>query len=361
MCNHALVTGDKTFIDHWTDSIVKACEFIRNSIAMKGHGGVEGVLPPAVATDRRILVQAVWTDGWNYKALVAAVRLLRLCEHPRAEEFAGVAQQYKSAFDKAFREAAEKTPQWTDSAGGKHHYIPAFLSAPPEDKKGRAFYEHPFYLDTGPLFLVYAGLMDADDPLMKEALNFFRNGPHKFDLNGDYDQPPVLAHEMSSCEPCYSWNVFHSHQLGDRRRYLEGMYSLLAGGMSRQTYISSETRGGISGTVFTAPLAIWLARLAVVDDQLEPEELHLLRMMPRAWLRSDRATRFENMPTQFGPVSLRFQLIDNARTLEVAFVPRFRHGPRRVLLHVPPLKTLRQVIVNGAKHPAQPGSIVSIP
>ena len=360
VCNHALVSGDQPFIDRWMNSIVKACEFIRDSIAMKDHGGIEGVLPPAVATDRGMFVQAVWTDGWNYNGLAAAVRLMRRCGHPRADEFAEVAESYKDAFTEAFRKAAAKTPQWTDSAGRKHHYIPAFLSAPPRDKLGRAFYQHPFYLDTGPMFLVYAGLMDTGDPLMKESVTFFRNGPHTFDLHGDYDRSPVLAHEMSSCEPCSSWNVFHSHALGERERFLEGMYSLFAGGMSRQTSISSETRGGISGTVFTAPLAIWLMRLAVVDDQIEPNELHLLRMVPLAWLRADRKTRFERIPTQFGPISLRFRLTDSARGLEVSFFPRFRHAPRRVVLHIPPLSTLQYVIVNGSSHPTQPGNVLAI-
>ena len=357
VCNHALVTGDEEFIERWQEPIVKACEFIRDSIAMTEHGGVEGVLPPAVATDLRDQVQAVWSDGWNYKGLTAAVRLLRRCGHPRAAEFAEVARAYKAAFVTAFRKAAGRTEQWTDKAGTKHHYVPMFLSGEAR-KLGRRkvpYYEHPFYLDTGPLFLVYAGLMDAADPLMRQALRYFRAGPHQFDISGDFDVPPVLHHGISSCEPCYSWNVFHSHQLGDRYRFLEGMYSLFAGGLSRQTYISSETRGGISGTVFTAPLAIWLMRLAVIDDQIKPGELHLLRLVPRAWLRSGRQSRFERMPTQFGPISLRFLLTDDARTLKVSFSHRFRHAPRRVVLHVPPIETLREVIANRARYPARAG------
>ena len=53
-------------------------------------------------------------------------------------------------------------------------------------------------------------------------------------------------------EPCYSWNVFHAHRLGDRAKYLEGMYSVLAGGVSKQTFIS------------TAPFAFRAAGVATV-------------------------------------------------------------------------------------------------
>src|SRR5437773_5457505 len=96
-------------------------------------------------------------------------------------------------------------------------------------------------------------------------------------------RPPVLTDEISSCEPCYSWNIFHSWQTDDRVKFLEGMYSLIVGGMSRQTFISSEHRGGMSGNQFVAPLAVNMIRLSVIDDQIEPSALHLLRIVPLAW------------------------------------------------------------------------------
>lgn len=87
---------------------------------------------------------------------------------------------------------------------------------------------------------------------------------------GNFHQPAVLVRKMSSCEPCYSWNIYHAWQSRDRGRFLEGMYSLITGGMSRQTFISSEHRGGISSTHFVAPLAVSLLRLAAIDDEIEP-------------------------------------------------------------------------------------------
>ncbi|MFN2224159.1 MAG: hypothetical protein ACK2UH_16505, partial [Candidatus Promineifilaceae bacterium] len=89
---------------------------------------------------------------------------------------------------------------------------------------------------------------------------------------------------MSSCEPTYSWNILHSHQLGARDDFLTGMYSLFAGAVSRQTYTSCEHRGGVSGITVTAAFAVYLARLAVVDDELADNELHLLRLTPLAWV-----------------------------------------------------------------------------
>ena len=187
-------------------------------------------------------------------------------------------------------------PEWTDDDGRTHRFVPTALPAGGD-------INHPFYLDAGPLFLVYSGLMTADDDLMRSALHYFRTGPntHTYDLNGAWHQSVSLHRELSSCEPCYSWNVFHAWQSGDRPKFLEGMYSLLTGSLSRRTSIGCEHRGGVSGTLFSVPLPIELARLSVIDDQLEPDRLHLLRLVPLAWLRADRPTRFERIPTEFGP------------------------------------------------------------
>ena len=142
--------------------------------------------------------------------------------------------------------------------------------------------------------------------MMKDTCAYFRAGPQHQTYRHDTNcwQLPVLEHEMSSCEPCYSWNVFHSWQLDDRQHFLEGMYSLFAGAMSRQTRISCETRGGITGNVFASSLAIYLARLAVIDDQLRPDELHLLRFMPLAWLHPEKTALFRQVPTEHGPVTV---------------------------------------------------------
>jgi hypothetical protein len=344
IAEHALLSGDREFIGRWTEPVVRACEFIRYARGITSHPGIKGILPPAVATDRGTRIQGVWNDGWNYKGLTAAVKLLRQVGHPRAAEFAAEAADYRRAFGRALRARAAARPKWTDARGRRHPFVPAALSGdePAETR-------HAFYLDAGPLFLVYAGLMDADDPLMKSTLLWFREGPQTRLLRRDSNcwQVPSLVHEMSSCEPCYSWNVFHSHRLGDRQNYLTAMYSLFAGSVSRQTCVSCETRGGITGTIFAAPLAAYLARLAVVDDQLNEDELHLLRLVPSAWLRRDRETVFERLPTEYGPVSLRWRLSRDGRTLHVKYAPRFRSAPRRVILHVPPVQGLAKVVING--------------
>ncbi len=355
VCRHALLTGDREFIDRWQEAIVKACEFIKEARARTDHDGTPGVLPPAVATDRIVPTQSGWNIGWNYKGLCSAVRLLKQIGHPRAEEFAREAHDYKNTFIKALREQVKTARHWTDREGKKHPIVPLSLSAGGDNL-------HAFYLDTGPLFLVWSGLMEADDPLMRSTLAFFREGPNTkvYDPRGNCWQRPILIHEISSCEPVYSWNIYHSWQLGDRHRFLEGMYSLLAAGLSRQTYVNCETLHGIYGNVMTSPLLIDLIRLSVIDDQIAEDELHLLRLAPLAWLRTDHQTRFENMPTEFGPVTITFKLAAQGEALEISYRSLFRHRPKKVVLHVPPVAGLARVIINGRPVRAGPGELLSL-
>ena len=343
MATHALLSGDQAFIKRSTGNIVRSCEWIAAARHKNNHQGYDGVLPPAVATDNGSEIQAVWSIGWNYKGLCAAARLLQRTGHPRAAEFALEAKAYKQDFLKAMHDKCKQLPVWQDDHGNPHQLAPTTLTGG-EGAETR----HAFYLDTGPLFLVFAGLMDARDPLMQDACAWFRSGPQHQLYRPDANcwQAPVLNHEMSSCEPAYSWNVFHSWQLGDRPRFLEGMYSLFAGSMSRKTRICCETRGGITGNVCSAPLAIYLARLAVIDDQLSPDELHLLRFMPLAWLSRDQPAMFRNVPTEFGPVTLETRLSRDGKTLNVTYKPAFRNPPRKVWLHIPQVEGLKTLKLN---------------
>lgn len=351
VCYHALVTDDRDFIDRWLPSIIKACEFIRDARAQTNHDGARGVLPPAVATDRGIPTQAVWNIGWHYRGLTSAVALLQRVKHAQADTWAREAADFRETFVRALREKTRTMPTWTDSAGEKHGVVPTSLL-------GEDDFSHAFYLDAGPLFLVYAGMLRADDPLMQSTLQFFREGPNHiaFDPYGNHEQPAVLIHEISSCEPCASFNLFHTHQAGDRFRFLEGMYSMLTGAHSRQTYVACETRGGITG--IAGHIGIYAIRLCVVDDLVEPDTLHLLRLVPMAWLKAGREVRFGSIPTVFGPVTVIFQLSQDGKSLRVDHEEQFHHPPRRVVIHAPPLPELSEMVVNGKRSEIRAGGTI---
>ena len=351
VATHALLSGD---LETHLELIVKACMFIRDARRIEGHAGVPGLLPPASSTDRDTPEQSVWAEGWCYRGLLSAVKVLRLAGHPAADTYAQEAIEYRERFVTAYRAKIAASGEWTDRSGAVRQHVPnSFIGG--DDT-------HPFHLDGGPLFLVFAGLMSADDPVMQDILAWFREGPNTrtYDPSGNFHQPAVLQYEISSCEPCYSWNAFHSWQLGDRQRYLECLYSLLTGGISRQTCISSEHRGGISGTQFVAALWAYLVRLAVIDDQLQDGVVHLMRLAPTAWVSPDQTTRFERMPTEYGPVSLCWRLSGCGAELLCEWSAHWRRQPSAVQLHVPPLPGLKRVVLNGVGFDVGSGEVLEL-
>ena len=357
---HGLLSGDEKFVAEWTEPIVKACDFIKEH-SLSDHDGIAGLLPAGTATDEIVPRQAVWILAWNYRGMYDAVRLLKKINHPRAGEFEAFLKDFKEIFVREYRKLSEEGLRWTDSEG-RERYLPA--TAMVNGNTQRATFSHPFYLDTGPMVLVWAGLMDADDPIMRDVVDYFREGPHwtirkPFPWSCDR---PVLEHEISSCEPCYSWNAFHSWQLGDRAHFLEAMYSILVGAISQNTYISCEHRHGMQGNQFAFPFGFMLARLGIIDDLISEGDLHLLRLCPLAWLKSDYQSRFLGMPTEFGPVDLTLQLSKDGKTLNVTYSlsevsNSIQSAPGKVVLHVPPVPGLKYVRVNGKKYPASKGEI----
>jgi hypothetical protein len=341
---HALLTNSAEFISGWLDVIVKACEFIEQACAITGHRGVQGLLPPGFATDEEIETQGIISQAFTYRGLHSAVMLLTRLGHPRAAEFAAFADNFKNIYVTALRALAANSPTWTDANGKKHPIIPATFTGE------QGSFGDLTMLDTGALMSVYAGLLPASDDLMTSYVDYFRNGPNTLIYDAAHHNAldrPILDHEQSSSEPCYSWNMFHNWQLGDRRHYLEGLYGLIVGGISQDTYISCEHRNAIYGNLFCQPLIVWSARHAVIDDEIAPNELHLLRLCPLAWLSSSSPTKFDNVPTRFGPVSLEFRLSRDGRGLDVDFSARFHHPPARVILHRPPVPGLHGMSVNG--------------
>lgn len=345
-----LLSGDEEYIAHWMPSIVAACDFMKDMSEVGGHDGVEGLLPPAVATDERIETQSVWNLAWNYKGLTAAVKLMKMTNHPRATEFSDFADRTKEIFRKAYREQAEKGDRWIDSRGRERYRPPTTLSA---NKNTSHAFADAFYLDGGPMVLVWGGLMDADDPIMMDVVDFFREGP-----NARYYTPvynciwrPSLQHEISTCEPCYSWNVFHSWQLGDRRKFLEGMYSLFVGALSQNTYISCEHRHGIQGQLIITGLGFRLAKLAVIDDQLKEGELHLLRLCPLAWISPEEESIMDNMPTEYGTVSLKFGKSADGKTLRIKFDADWRGHAPKVIIHGVPDPEIKKIVINDKSYP----------
>lgn len=339
--NHALISMDRDFLRRWTQPIVAACEFVHDARRTKGHKGFPGLLPPAVANDCNSSSQSVWNDAWHHKALRTAATLLTWIGHPRGREFRREADAYRAAFQDAYRRVVARSKRWRAPDGTRVPFTPPTLA---EAKGFEA--AHAFHLDTGAMVLVFGELFPADDPIMRASVRWFREGPqvkHFRRFSSEW-QMPVLYGEISSCEPCYSWNVFHTFELGDREKFTQGLYSLFAGGICRQNFVSCETREAVSGNCFTHGLALMAMRLAVIEER--GDELHLLRMTPRAFFENG-GFHWKLAPTWFGELNLAARFDARTGTLDVRYSPPKRSKPGKTVLHVPPIDGLRSIRING--------------
>ncbi len=132
----------------------------------------------------------------------------------------------------------------------------------------------------------------------------------------------------------------------------------MAGGVSPQTYIPFEHRGGMSASLGTHATIMALLRLAVVDDNLSESDLQMLRLCPMAWVSTERETVFGNMPTVYGPVTLKFRKT-GATQLAVTWTAAWRVKPRSLLVHAPP--GIATLVINGTAHPVPAEGYVSVP
>jgi hypothetical protein len=190
-------------------------------------------------------------------------------------------------------------------------------------------------------------------------VEFFRTGPNAkiYDPRGLFAQRPILINEISSAQikgghMDYSWKV------GDRQRWLTGLYGMLTGSMSDQTFIQCEHRNNIWGLI-RHHIVEDVVR-CVIDDEIHENELHLLRLVPKAWIRHGHVTRFEKIVTGFGPVTVNFTPSSGGRSLDVSWQPNFREKPAKVVLHVPPIATLERVTVNGKPMAAKAGAQLTL-
>ncbi|MCX7705763.1 MAG: hypothetical protein N2115_05845 [bacterium] len=338
--NHALMSGDGEFVERWTQPIIKACRFICDALDKKVPGFYEGILPPAVSNDSGWCSQSVWNNAWHHKALKTASFFLEEIGHPDAEYFSRRAKKYRDRFREIFFEEVKKMKKWKASDGKSYPLIPVVLG-------GGIGMElsHAFYLDTGPLVLVFGELFDADEPEMIATIKWFSEGP-QWRIYRPFSsewQPAVLDHEISSCEPCFSWNIFHSLYLGDREKFTMGLYSLYAAGASRQNFVSFETRNGVSGNCFSHGLTFILTRLCVIQEQ--DNELHLLKLVPLAFLNNGGFV-WKNVPTYFGSISISAKIQSNK--LQIEYRQPDRKTPHGTFLHIPPTD-INEILINGKK------------
>ena len=170
---------------------------------------------------------------------------------------------------------------------------------------------------------------------MQLHYNFFNPDDRVAEWLADYVQQRNgfvlgLTHARSQTDARYGWvnNVYDGGYYNFRLRqgktddFLLGLYSRLAFGMSRYTYVASEgspfigyntENGGYVGADYSFPNSaanadtLLMLRNALVmedlKDNIETGKLFLLKGAPRAWFESHKPIQVQRLPTYYGDIS----------------------------------------------------------
>lgn len=340
-----LQTRDQEFLNRWLPSMLESLQWIareRERTKLRG-GSNAGLMPAGRASDADILANFLFNDAWTYRGLASVCRVLNAVGHQDAPRWARERDDYKETFQKAFRELVQRTMRWRDPSGALIPFIPTRLDQISNDTRDWA------YLDTGPLLVGVSGLVDAKDETMTWALRWLTDGPdsHTNPDWHDWSIPPFLRFEMSSLEPCYSWNIYLRFLRGEREKFLEGFYSLAAGSVTRRFLSGVEHRNGIQALPVTnAVFDSHLRNMLLFEDE-SGQGIDLLRNSPAGWLRTGKQVRVERAQTYFGSMS--YKVVSFGERIEAEIEPPSRTPPQwiRLWLTHPEGKSLSTVTVNG--------------
>ena len=215
-------------------------------------------------------------------------------------------------------------------------------------------------------YVLDSGIFALDDPRFDRVIEYFRRrgslllGLLRFDKHG-------YPHATIGTDDLYGMR-FNTALIrrGRAREALLAFYAKLAHGMTRDTFICAE-----AGDVFLVPgararilglppnsasnanylqtLRHLLAVESDRDDDGQWDELRLLPATPRAWLENGREIRFADLPTFFGPVSLRARSeVAGGRIRVNLDIAKCRHLQKLSLcLRAPAGLKLSRVSVNG--------------
>lgn len=339
---HYLLTRDDQFLKKWLPALIIACEWIAVQRRCVEHPGEKGIIPPGSATDDAIPGQFIWSDGWLYKGLVTVVRVLEGIGHSEANRWRREAEEYKQKFNELFSKACTTAPRWKATDGREYPFIPTEITGKLPERN-----RHAFYLDAGVLSLAFSGILEPDNAAFDAVLKWFREGPQTkyWRFDGCCWQTPVLHHEMSSCEPCYSWNMEVNFQREDREHFIEGLYAQFAGARTTDLFSDIETRNGMFATCFTTPVTFHHFRNALVYEN--GNTLELLRMAPAAWFKPGDTLELNSLPTYFGPMDLKVYCDDSGRKVELYAKLPCRNAPTKMVLYIPPFLMADTAVVNG--------------
>jgi hypothetical protein len=302
----------------------------------------------------------IGSDAFNYLGLKTAAEVLSDIGHPRAAEISREADDYRECIRVAVRMATERATKITYPNGSLAPWVPDELhrqTFPNDTGRVYARSEHGswdlwlMYLDVGPLTLVPGRVFDAREDIITWALKFEEEYPLKLFYPSLAFPHPMLLHGTSAMlsEAHHALDAFFWRDEIDK--FIEGVYGVLAGHLTRTTYIATDHPfyGGAWMHQAINGIASQLIRRMLIQES--GNELWLAWATPRAWLENGKKITVKNAATYFGPMGYEIISHTGKDFIEATIDPPRRNPPPgmqiKLRLRHPAHKPIRSVTLNG--------------
>jgi len=376
---HYKLSRDREWLERALPHVLASCDWIKRERATtkkldeNGNKPIAyGVLPPHRISDWQVDQFGLWTDAWNYRGLAGAAEILQEVGHRRAEEMMREAVDYRQCLRDAVEGSIARAEKITLPNGDTIPYFPHELNSVrprvPGGKYGDEFDgwgEWVEYIDAGPLWLVEAGIFDANEQEISWLLRFLEEYPVRLVKSGYPKYCPLMVHSMPfGCEGCYPPQAATYFWRDEIDKLVEGFYSALAGGCSWKTFIGRDHRPPY-GSFFPITVSHRCRYLRLMLLQEDGSDLWIARGIPRAWLGDGKRVSVKDAVTYFGKMSYEIHSRVAQDVIEATIHPPTRNPPAdmkiKLRLRHPEGVPIKGVTIDGEPWHESTADTITIP
>ncbi|MCG2660457.1 MAG: hypothetical protein L6437_09455 [Kiritimatiellae bacterium] len=347
MGEHYRYTRDNAWVKRIRPNLLKACEFLlkwreRNKkpeLRGKGYGLLDGKV-----ADPQDFFHSFMLNGLSYLGIQRVAEMLAKIDPQASRRLAREAREFKRDIRAAFYEAFARSPvvpvgdgTWVSSAPPWTEY-PGALALYAE---GGKWFTHGTFSGRdsliGALYLVISEVLDPD-----ELGTEFLLKSH---------QALMTVRNAGLSQPYYCRHDYIHLKRGEVKAFLKTYYNQLTALQDRETYTFWEHYFHASQHK-THEEAWFLMQTRWMLWLEQGDALHLLKAIPRAWLKDGQTIQLNQVASYFGPVSLKIESQLDRNRITAQVVCNTNRKPKTVLIRLPHPEGRKAVKVEGGVYDA---------
>jgi len=340
------LSNDRPWLEEKLPALLKSMDWVKKTrieskkLSADGSKPLNyGWFPPGRVTDGSHGT-SVFSDANIWRGMEYMTQVLEAIHHPRAAEFRTETDDYRQCIQDGMRRAAAERALVRLNDDTWVPYLPAYLEKVPGQLESTLWYAA---VVDGPWM---GGLLDTyvfplGSPENDWLVNFFEDSYSP--MNPSLPDEPLWATSAT--------NYLYHDQV---KNFLYTFYSQSTTTMARQTLTTYEHRSRGKTRVFElTPWAAgyWTRNFTNMLARTVGDDLWLMQVTPRRWLKEGEKIEVKDLQTEFGPLSYSVRSNLASGTIEARLSAPTRHPARqlKVRFRAPENRKMQAVTVNGQK------------